>query len=143
MPKTLRLTKKAIRRITILRNFMRRLPKSANDHFAMSHFFHPSRPITLVDKKPITRKALQECGTSACAAGWAAVVPAFRRAGYTYSPVNGFSIEPEVFFDLRGARNDGGSGNYANTMLFYHDGVHTPKQWAKRATALLKQAEPI
>lgn len=78
------LSKLAVRRLTTLANFMDRLPKKANKHFHMRQFFthhgadnHPEIP----KRGKVPTKALTLCGTTACAAGWATAIPAFRRQG--------------------------------------------------------------
>lgn len=125
--------KVAIRRLTVLRNFMRSMPKSAQKHFYMGAWFRHTAPDDhdhVPRDKPITRKALEGCGTSACAAGWAATIPTFNRAGFRFSRLDGFTIEPEAFFGLR--------YRYAD-MLFYSTSIRTPKGWAKQADKVLKE----
>lgn len=134
------LSKLAIRRITVLRDFMRRLPKSAEQHFAMHAWFrhtgdHDHGP----RDKPISREILTGCGTTACAAGWAATIPAFRKAGFEFSPSDGFSIEPEKFFDL----STSDRGYDVNDELFYSYNIKTPKAWAAMATKVLKRERKI
>lgn len=135
------LSKLAIKRLTILRDFMRKLPKSAEDHFDMIAWYkHEGLDHNHLAKDgTITCKTLTGCGTSACAAGWAATIPSFRRAGFKYRPgalTDGFTMTPERFFDLESTDD----GIYVADDIFYAYDISTPKEWAKRATEILKKA---
>lgn len=125
----MKLEPKAKRRLTTLIKFMRSLPASANKHFKMD-----SWAAGIYDKSgPLTAETLKECGTSACAAGWAATIPSFRRAGYSLNASTGrFSKSPSEFFDVRGTLFE---------ELFLMNDAKTPKQWARYAERAIKQHE--
>lgn len=129
----MKLSLTAKRRIRKLITFMRSLPKSANKHFNMASFFsHTGAGHCHVAKgEAINRKAVMGCGTSACAAGWAATIPEFKRAGFIYEHGSGFSIAPAKFFDIDWKTDD---------ALFYNFDVNTPKEWARHAELVLRRA---
>jgi hypothetical protein len=135
------LSKVAVRRLTKLADFMEKLPASANKHFHMgSYVDHNGEGHK--HKIPTTPKPadLLSCGTTACAAGWAACVPAFKKAGYRmrttkYGSYPCFKRDAETsalssFFDL---------DEYDVLTLF--GGMNddrTPKQWAKRCRQYIR-----
>lgn len=140
------LSRKTVKRLTTLIEFMEKLPKSANKHFDMSAWFRHigTHSHGIMNNKPIPANALKHCGTTACALGWAATIPAFRRAGlkvYAIETGAGNAERSKRFF---------GINEYQQRALFDYglefDGtpgdrevIHTPKQWAKRARRLLSE----
>jgi hypothetical protein len=73
--------------------FMRRLPRDADEHFVMESWFehNGSQHLEggLLHGKPVenlTSKDLLNCGTTACAAGWAASMPAIKALGFCLRP---------------------------------------------------------
>jgi hypothetical protein len=77
------LSKLAVRRLTKLADYMEGLPKKAYEHFYMGTFFHHSgsHGTDANRGQALGEKHLLDCGTSACALGWAATVPDFKKAG--------------------------------------------------------------
>lgn len=78
------LTPVAVKRLSALCDFFEKMPKKLYDKFDMSHFFlHRSRghDHKVIDSGVIDPKVMHVCGTSACALGWAASIPAFQKAG--------------------------------------------------------------
>ena len=128
------LSKLAQRRLSTLINFMDSLPPSAADHFHMRFWFRhyggDHEPTN--NKGFITKQTLRDCGTAACAAGWAATIPSFRRAGLRVNTSGAISILPEKFFDMLG-----GKTYPLAKKLFYGNDVKTPKQWAALAKKML------
>lgn len=135
-----KLSKLATRRLTVLRDFMKSLPRSASEHFEMGTWFkhggegHGHHGLDA--DRCITAKTLEGCGTSACAAGWGATIPSFRRAGFKWNVDEGFTIEPEDFFDI--SRYDDEHADVIACDLFY-GGQRTPKEWAKECTNVLRK----
>lgn len=78
------LTPVAVKRLSTLCDFFEKMPKKLYDNFNMSHFFehrsHGHDHKVIVDGI-VNPKAMHVCGTSACALGWAASIPAFQKAG--------------------------------------------------------------
>lgn len=126
------LSKKAKRRLGVLISFMEKLPRAANKHFDMSHWFAHNGEHS-IGAKEVTQKVLTDCGTSACALGWACTIPSFRKAGLRM-PLNDISstyVYADAFFD---ADSD------LIERLFTME-VTTPKQWAKAAKRAIKLHE--
>ena len=133
------LSKKAVRRLTKLADYMDSLPPEARKHFHMSDWFkhdglHPLRG------KILTRRHMNDCGTTACALGWAATMPAFQKLGLTYNlvgiPWQGFH-EPigramKIFDIDDSVANDLFS---ADLSIF----IHTPKQWARYCRQVIRK----
>lgn len=90
--------------------------KVPRKRFVMSNFFRPQGSFWGDSEAPLSLSA--ECGTSACALGWATVC--FPRTHPTVREETGFTVAREVF---------GVSTDDAND-LFYGPEV-TPKQKAK------------
>lgn len=131
------LSRKSKGRLTKLIEFMRSRPKSAEKHFSMGRWFVHDGEHSL-HVRYVTREALQDCGTTACALGWAATVPSFRRAGLRV-PAISCGPEPiaiaETFFDLDNDRTHA----LFNPGLMGNEVPKTPKQWARMARSLMKE----
>lgn len=132
------LTKKSKARLKKLIDLMSSLPKSAANHFDMMTWY--SHDGDHQHKAPkdgkITRALLNECGTVACAAGWAATIPSFKKAGFTCDLRGNLSKEPAEFFDIP---------MDMECDLFYGDAM-TPKEWAREAKKLVRtwdKKEPL
>lgn len=73
------------RNILKLVEAMRKLPPEANQHFDMRCYInHPD----IEHKHPVPRSPvslLNQCGTTACALGWAYTMPEFRKAGLRWA----------------------------------------------------------
>lgn len=132
------LSKLAIRRLTKLADFMDALPPEARKHFDMGRWFKHNGMHKVKDEVSALRKF--DCGTSACAAGWACAVPEFRRAGLTISGndvlYDGYSAKDSftalsVFFDIPMTGHLGYL--FGNT-----DNIRTPKQWAKHCRKYIR-----
>ncbi len=137
------LSKLAIRRLTKLADYMERLPKKKSKHFRMSAWF-AHRGVDsehgLRRNHRISTKELNYCGTSACALGWACMIPAFKRAGLSLLHDG---IIGEVRFrkdcDFDAAANFFELNEEQSMKLF--SGVfdlNTPKQWAARCRKFLR-----
>jgi hypothetical protein len=130
------LSKIAKTRLNTLIRFMASLPKSAEKNFNMgSWYIHRPRRghkhvHALGKDGTILLKTLRGCGTTACAAGWAAAIPEFRKAGFTYTPREGFSMDRCEFFGITLKQED---------ELFYAFNVYTPREWASMAREKLKK----
>jgi len=119
-------------RILKLCSFMEKLPRAANKHFNMRAFWndesrghdHPV-PTTVAD-------ILHSCGTTACALGWAATMPYFKKRGLRFNKfghIVGLSaVVPAE--SLKWGALFGGSNE-----------DKTPKQWARRARQLVREWE--
>lgn len=134
----------AKRRLTKLIEFMETLPASANKHFNMRYVVGHNQkdgPGTehKFDPMTISKKDLHTCGTTACALGWAATMPYFKRAGLRVILMNGGTAvdEPEVF-DLDSVTNSDGKDPWIE-LFGGHNNDKTPKAWAKRAKKLLRE----
>ena len=109
------LSRLAIRRLTKLANYMARLPKRAEKHFDIRE----AGP-----EENVTKAQLLKCGSSACAMGWAATIPSFKKAGWT----SGW-LHEEEFFAINGTQA---------RELFYDMSIETPKQWASHCRKFIK-----
>lgn len=140
------LSKLAKRRIMKLIEFMEGLPPKANKHFDMGMWctHEDDSHSHLIRGDAFEQKDIMACGTSACAAGWAATLPYFKRLGLELRwggydaalHVNGKPVIPGSkalarVFDV------GGAQTYALFSGANED--RTPKKWAKRARELIKE----
>lgn len=142
------LSRKAKSRLTKLIAFMKRLPKSANNHFDMGRYFRHT-PVDdthdhgIKHDSLVSRKTLTQCGTTACALGWAATVPEFQRAGlrmradgqvfmrgedpeYAYC-----CVTAQTFFDI--------GLDEAEALFEAHTHIKTPREWAKYAECMVRE----
>ena len=110
------LSKLAIRRLTKLANYMAGLPKRAEKHFNMRDVGPTGH---------VTKTQMLRCGSSACAMGWAATIPSFKRAGWT----SGWLNERE-FFEINRTQAE---------ELFYDMNIETPKQWAGHCRKFIRE----
>lgn len=129
------LSKQTIRRLTVLCDFMEKLPPEAKEHFDMSDYFFTNHVPGEGFSGRVKTSELYQCGTQACALGWAATVPSFKRAGLY---IDGYDEMVKLdnkmvmcaataameFFGLDSQQEGhvfgGGIGN-----------IKTPKQWAR------------
>lgn len=139
------LSKKSKARIMKLVEFMNALPKSANDHFAMDHWFtHSGRHLL---GEYVDADTIKDCGTTACALGWACTIPSFKRAGLkmpTAMQDHAQMIEMgSKFFGLEAgqARALFGFGEAGTSVGTAY--AKTPKKWAQLACKLVKQWEAV
>ena len=122
------------RRLLALADFMETVPRK---HFDMSRwlriFVWSGYPKLTDSDRGEGEKKLGECGTAACALGWATQVPALRRAGCTKGAIlisawgtgmRVFDIDVSTFEDL-----------FMNTT----PSIATPKQWAKRCRKIVAE----
>ena len=125
------LSKLAVYRLTKLANYMQALPKSADKHFDMNAWFwhNDKHDHGFKSGQPITRHDLTLCGTTACAMGWAATIPAFNQAGLKVDQWGSLSILPGRFFDIT---------DFEAHRLFFDFGIKTPKEWARRCHQFIK-----
>lgn len=124
------LSKLAIRRLTKLADFMDSLPKEANKHFDMGAWLWKKEgpyPDEIGPKDP------WKCGATACALGWAATVPDFRKRGLRVAPYRGCGnlAAASDFFDIEQYQCD---KLFSGRIL-----ADTPKQWAKRCRKFIKE----
>lgn len=131
------LSKLAVRRLTKLADYMEKLPKAAEKHFSMQAWFrHDGEHPFLKDGESPQKKHYFDCGTSACALGWAATMPYFRKAGLKifYGDAGGdISFRGcSVFCDDTATSGLFELDEHQSRMLFGPSGnIRTPKQWAK------------
>lgn len=140
------LSKLAVRRLTKLADFMDALPKMATEHFNMGAFInhHGDHDIP---SGPVTRETLLDCGTTACAFGWAATCPPFVKAGLQMRPFkerlgyaqfrigNGRWTADEGpiirrFFDV--------SQVHAYALFGAQMQITSPKQWARMCRQFIR-----
>lgn len=123
------------KRLMKLIEFMEKLPKKANEHFSMWRWIKHRGEDDHGFGKYIRPGDPMTCGTTACALGWAATVPSFRKAGLkVYAEEDGpdnydvavrfFDLDHMQFEEIFGGTNDD----------------KTPKQWAKRVRKLVRHA---
>lgn len=135
------LSQKAERRLTKLIEYMESLPREARAHFDMGYWFRhhgDNHYHDLYGKSELTRRDLNLCGTSACALGWAATIPSFRRDGLRLTPTGVYfgnewcegAEAAVVFFDI--------TDDMAYDLFGGANRDKTPKQWAKRARKVLR-----
>lgn len=136
----------ATRRLTRLIKFMESLPESAAKHFDMQSWFahegendHPQ----LQTGKDVPEGALELCGTTACAMGWAATMPYFKRLGlrlvmdrcdaslYFKGAKDFMFNEAPKAFDME--------PHQAIVFFGAHNKDKTPKAWAERARRLMRK----
>lgn len=137
------LSKKSRRRLYTLVRFMANLPASANKHFNMEAWFrHMGEDHHGLKEGPVNRQHMHLCGTTACAMGWACMVPSFRKAGLRL--VNDGTSVGEVRY--RGATDGDAAEDFFGIGAFAVDDLfsamnkdRTPKQWAKRARLLVQR----
>lgn len=139
-------SKLAVRRLEKLAAYMDSLPEGANEHFYMGAWYrhdgdpaHAPKPGTAVQENH-----LMDCGTTACALGWATTIPEFQNAGLrmnAYVSTDGGVMGMPVFrnheeFDAaeKFFRIDG----HDSAVLFACTSVRTPKQWARHCRAYIK-----
>lgn len=133
------------RRLLTLIRFMESAPKSVSRRFSMGVWFmhldgkhsHGIEPGTVVN-----RTILNQCGTKACALGWAATIPALRKAGLKLVATDGIGAvryrdhdgtleSASAFFEL---------DHHSTHNLFMSIEAESPKQWAKAARKLVAKA---
>lgn len=129
------------KRLLKLIDFMDKLPRSATKHFYMGCWFKHNADHDHGIGEYITKDALEHCGTTACALGWAAIVPGFKKAGLRV-PAQAFGPEPITaavkFFEIDDDQAYAlfNPGRYGSSPV-----PDTPKQWAKRARRLVREWE--
>lgn len=138
---TFALSRKAKFRLLKLAEYMRGLPKETYPHFSMENWFvhsgvHRHVPVDQV----IKLEDITQCGTKACALGWATTCPYFRRLGLkmrakqsgygevcwndkSSSAHNVFEEIVQDLFDL----------DILAAQYFFRDiEARTPKEWASK-----------
>ena len=147
------LSKLAKRRLGQLIEFMSKVPKEYGAHFHMkSWVMHNGNWANVIGNHGIKKAAdvdqekLIECGMSACALGWGATIPSFKRAGLKLRvKKDGWSpgvLEPvykgaadmdaaEKFFDI--------DEELAVRLFGPDNDDRTQREWAKRAKALVRK----
>lgn len=133
------LTKKAKTRLLKLVEFMEALPKSANAHFDMATFVNHYGEHHHKFPEKMRMKDLHTCGTTACALGWAATMPYFKRLGLYLNYSEEVQGDEIAVFDMDNCEI-GVNGGYMWGPLFgSHNKDKTPKQWAKRVRRLIRE----
>ena len=103
------LSKIAVKRLTILADFMDAFPKSERKLFDMEFY---------------ERKTA--CGTVMCAAGWAAQVPSFKKAGL-------FLMDEQYFFHIK-------ISDWRNLFSpCLRKTIKSPTQWAAHCRKYIKK----
>lgn len=130
------LSKLAVRRLTKLADFMDALPRKANKHFYMNTFYrhdggHP------IDVSPAVALRKLDCGTQACALGWAAAIPAFKKAGLelhdSWVSLKGVYVGEEAM-----AEEFFACDCYRELFHSKNADITTPKEWSKRCRKFIK-----
>ena len=136
------------RRLEKLIEFMDSLPRSANKHFNMSHWFDHDGPDGekhgfKEGKKVVVKKEhLTMCGTSACALGWAATMPYFKRIGLksTWTEWGSDISFRGIYLNSDDMHDFLALDSIQSEQIFGHDvNVSTPKQWAKHARKMMRE----
>ena len=137
------MNKLTVRRLTKLAGYLDSLPPVASKHFRMLHWFkHKGKDDHPFSPSGICKKDLSYCGTSACAAGWAATIPQFKRAGLKVDATGDLTLNGtrgiwssmelvEQFFGLTTRQTSHLFGPYTK--------IKTPKEWAKRCRKFLRE----
>lgn len=128
------LSKLAVRRLTKLANYMDKLPEEQAKRFDMFNWFGHYGEHEVKSKSRAFIK--RDCGTKACAAGWACTMPEFKRAGLkidrddqpTYKKHHSWSAV-QKFFDLHEVHAE---------SIFNASSIYTPKQWAKHCRKFIR-----
>jgi hypothetical protein len=134
------LSEVAKRRLTALIDFMEKLPPEAGPHFSM-HACWASHTGPHPMQGEVSQDSLMDCGTKACAFGWAGAVPSLRAEGLK---INWTEIKKDHFVASSGA--DDGMEFFDITrdqfwLLFNDDHMDndtSPQAWAMRARDLVK-----
>ena len=133
------LSKLCVRRLNTLADFMDALPPSAQEHFYMGNFFYHTGDHKHKFGKYITRRDLNLCGTTACAQGWAATIPAFRRQGLRMNArgvvrFNRGREDGDNFFAVEDCDRQAGAHK-----LFYRYHIRTLKGWARMCRKFIRE----
>lgn len=136
---------KGRRRLETLIRFMDGLPRSATKHFDMGSFFsHTGDHLHRDYGGTLTTKGLFDCGTTACAMGWAAACPGLRRQGLSLELKNG---RPRFYYRGRHGQAFALASRFfeidewdCHLLFGANDDIRTPKQWARFARQHLKAA---
>ena len=133
------LSKLAVKRLTKLADYMEKLPKSANKHFHMGTWFnHNSEEHDHKFGENITLRDLHKCGTTACALGWACMIPAFHKAGLRLLASDNVSWVGHInAFDFFEPTPSDRLLEVAANLFGGAD--KTPKQWAKRCRQFIRE----
>lgn len=137
------LSKLAVRRLTKLADFMEKLPRKSWEHFHMASWFDHTGNHDHGFGRSITQKDLHQCGTTACALGWAATLPAFKKQGLSMDRRGNIR-----WSSLSGSRTTHGMDFFtpesqdralcAHGILF--GGTEsTPKQWAAMCRRFIRE----
>lgn len=132
------LSKLAVNRLTKLADYLASLPAKANKHFNMDAFFDHEGDHDI--KSPQSALTKFDCGTSACALGWATTIPSFRKSGLKMDEHGDVQFEDSKHNCFMSASKFFNITKYEAEYLF--DGktrVKTPKQWAKLAKRFIKE----
>lgn len=143
------LSKQAKTRILKLVENMESLPKSAAEHFDMGAWFKHDgdHDLPINYGQAINRHVMEDCGTTACALGWAATMPYFNKLGLKVR-YNGdigevcFRSKVHVDYeDIEGSRKPLFGISMSQWMALFAgtNADKTPKQWAKRVRKLVKE----
>lgn len=144
------LNKVAKRRILKLVEFMEKLPRSAAKHFDMGSWFthNGDHELPLKSGDAINADTMKDCGTTACALGWAATMPYFRKLGLKCRL---YGRSGDIVFQERKGTDFSVVQCGLNPLFPYLDGHQymdlfsgenedpTPKAWAKRVRKLVKE----
>lgn len=144
------LSKLAVRRLTKLADHMDALPRKAVRHFNMDRFFL-HKGVHMLTVSPATALARFDCGTAACAFGFACTIPAFRRAGLMLDDTGSHGnvyfknlsgrerlAAAALFFDISGdAAMYLFEANKRHELRNFQ--IKTPKQWAMHCRKFIQE----
>lgn len=103
----------------------RPIPEGHRRLLVLAEFLETKVPIEKFNLDTWASGELDECGTTACACGWATTIPEFAAAGLTLSPL--------TVFGRRGLRFDGHASYTAASKFFETDGVDAYKLFSPEA----------
>ena len=132
-----------IGRLRKLISFMEKLPPEKAEHFNMRGWVRHDDTTHKHKAKYVTQRLLNTCGTTACALGWATVIPEFQRAGLRMSPNLDFYVgKSGSILPLDASEQFFGLTNNQHSALFESwvpGEEENPKAWAAKARRLLKE----
>lgn len=134
---------KGYRRLRSHIRFMEKQRPARRSAFNMGSWFnHDGAHQLLKPREEVKIRHLQDCGTSACAFGWACVRPTFRKEGLAMVPKTfdiSFKVGSRTFESgIEAAKRFFRIDEYTALKLFSGGNKdRTPKQWARRARVVL------
>ena len=138
------ISKLAARRLTKLADYMETVKNSRFDmrewvaHKGDSYRLDNHHSIKTASDIPMV---MAECGMSACALGYAAMIPSFRRAGLTLElggVGEAYPVTPSGRTGFNAASEFFNITHHQSEVLFDVDEIRTPKQWVMHCRKFLR-----